>query len=192
MPIADKDVKWVTEPKMGLSEMLYLPAIFQGLTTTVRHMFSQKVTEQYPGGGAEPAAELSRRASAQPRRSRAASSASPATCARRPARPTASTSSPPRPRRMEGPREVSRDVRHRRAALHLLRHVRAGLPVRRDRADHAVRPDRPEPRGDDVRQGEAAQRVRPDGARRHRPDPHEIEQTRHRSGTGRDSRTVGT
>lgn len=48
MPIAVNDVKWVTEPKMGLSEMLYLPAIFQGLTTTVGHMFSKKVTEQYP------------------------------------------------------------------------------------------------------------------------------------------------
>jgi NADH-quinone oxidoreductase subunit I len=48
MPIAAKDVKWVQEPKMGLAEMLYLPAIFQGLTTTVGHMFSPKVTEQYP------------------------------------------------------------------------------------------------------------------------------------------------
>src|SRR5882672_458034 len=48
MPIAASDVKWVTEPKMGLAEMLYLPAIFQGLTTTVGHMFSKKVTEQYP------------------------------------------------------------------------------------------------------------------------------------------------
>src|SRR5882757_3443832 len=48
MPIADKDVRWVQEPKMGLGEMLYLPAIFHGLTTTVRHMFSPHVTEQYP------------------------------------------------------------------------------------------------------------------------------------------------
>ena len=48
MPIAEKDVRWVQEPKMGLGEMLYLPAIFQGLTTTVRHMFEPKVTEQYP------------------------------------------------------------------------------------------------------------------------------------------------
>jgi NADH-quinone oxidoreductase subunit I len=48
MPIAEKDIRWVTEPTMGLSEMLYLPAIFQGLTTTVRHMFSPHVTEQYP------------------------------------------------------------------------------------------------------------------------------------------------
>ena len=48
MPIAEKDVRWVAEPKMGLAEMLYIPAIFQGLTTTVGHMFSKKVTEQYP------------------------------------------------------------------------------------------------------------------------------------------------
>jgi NADH-quinone oxidoreductase subunit I len=48
MPIAEKDVRWVQEPKMGLGEMLYLPAIFQGLSTTVRHMFEAKVTEQYP------------------------------------------------------------------------------------------------------------------------------------------------
>jgi NADH-quinone oxidoreductase subunit I len=48
MPIAEQDVKWVEEPQMGLKEMLYLPAIFDGLTTTVRHMFSRKITEQYP------------------------------------------------------------------------------------------------------------------------------------------------
>jgi NADH-quinone oxidoreductase subunit I len=48
MPIAANDVKWVSEPRMGLRELLYLPAIFQGLTTTVGHMFSKKVTEQYP------------------------------------------------------------------------------------------------------------------------------------------------
>src|SRR5205809_8103060 len=48
MPIAANDVKWVTDPKMGLRELLYLPAIFQGLTTTVGHMFSKKVTQQYP------------------------------------------------------------------------------------------------------------------------------------------------
>src|SRR6516225_8273617 len=48
MPIAEKDVRLVREPKMGIGEMLYLPAVFQGLSTTVRHMFSPKVTEQYP------------------------------------------------------------------------------------------------------------------------------------------------
>ena len=48
MPIAPSDIKWVEEPQIGLAERLYLPAIFAGLGTTVRHMFSPKVTEQYP------------------------------------------------------------------------------------------------------------------------------------------------
>jgi NADH-quinone oxidoreductase subunit I len=48
MPIAAADVKWVEEPKMGLAELLYLPAVFQGLSTTVRHVFQKKVTQQYP------------------------------------------------------------------------------------------------------------------------------------------------
>ena len=31
MPIDAKDVKWIEEPKLGLLEMLYLPAIVEGL-----------------------------------------------------------------------------------------------------------------------------------------------------------------
>jgi NADH-quinone oxidoreductase subunit I len=42
------DVRWVEEPKLGLTERLYLPAIFSGLGTTVRHMFSPKITVQFP------------------------------------------------------------------------------------------------------------------------------------------------
>jgi NADH-quinone oxidoreductase subunit I len=48
MAIADKDVKWVSEPKIGLFERLYLPAIVQGLQTTVKHIFHKTITEQYP------------------------------------------------------------------------------------------------------------------------------------------------
>lgn len=48
MPIADKDVRWVEEPKMGLMEKMYIPAIMQGLQTTVKHIFSPKVTQQFP------------------------------------------------------------------------------------------------------------------------------------------------
>jgi NADH-quinone oxidoreductase subunit I len=48
MPIAPKDVKWVEEPKVGVLERLYLPAIFAGMQTTVRHMFTPKVTVQFP------------------------------------------------------------------------------------------------------------------------------------------------
>jgi NADH-quinone oxidoreductase subunit I len=48
MPIAEKDVKWVQEPKIGLLEKLYLPAIFAGLGTTVKHLFMRKITVQFP------------------------------------------------------------------------------------------------------------------------------------------------
>ncbi len=48
MPLAESDVRWVEEPKIGMLEQLYLPAVFDGLRTTVRHMFGPKVTMQYP------------------------------------------------------------------------------------------------------------------------------------------------
>ncbi len=44
-----KTVRWVEEPKMGLFERMYLPAIAQGIATTVRHILKPQVkTEQYP------------------------------------------------------------------------------------------------------------------------------------------------
>jgi NADH-quinone oxidoreductase subunit I len=53
VPVAENDVRWVTTPKIGLFEQLYVPAIFQGLQTTVRHatkaLFGTGViTQQYP------------------------------------------------------------------------------------------------------------------------------------------------
>jgi NADH-quinone oxidoreductase subunit I len=49
MPIAAADVKWVEEPKVGFVERLYLPAILDGLRTTVKHMlFERSVTVQFP------------------------------------------------------------------------------------------------------------------------------------------------
>jgi NADH-quinone oxidoreductase subunit I len=48
MPIAAADVKWVQEPRIGLLEQLYLPAIREGLETTIRHFFMPKVTVQFP------------------------------------------------------------------------------------------------------------------------------------------------
>ena len=48
MPIADSEVRWVKAPSMGILEKLYLPAIVQGLQTTLKHMFSAKVTQQFP------------------------------------------------------------------------------------------------------------------------------------------------
>ena len=48
MAVASDEVKWVAEPKLGLFEQLYLPIVFDGLKTTVTHLFTKKVTEQYP------------------------------------------------------------------------------------------------------------------------------------------------
>ena len=42
MPIAETDVRWVEEPKIGLLEQLYLPAIVAGLATTVKHMSARR------------------------------------------------------------------------------------------------------------------------------------------------------
>ena len=48
MPIAESEVSWVEEAQLGLWERLYLPAVVQGLKTTLGHMVSRKITEQYP------------------------------------------------------------------------------------------------------------------------------------------------
>lgn len=48
MPIDPKDVDWVEAPRLGLLESMYLPAIMDGLRTTVSHFFQPKVTQQYP------------------------------------------------------------------------------------------------------------------------------------------------
>jgi NADH-quinone oxidoreductase subunit I len=53
MPIAAADVKWVREPKLGLFEQLYVPAIVQGLVTTMRHAFTTLIgtsckVQEYP------------------------------------------------------------------------------------------------------------------------------------------------
>ena len=44
----DPDINWVKEPELGLSGRLYLPAILDGLKTTIGHLFGKKVTVQYP------------------------------------------------------------------------------------------------------------------------------------------------
>jgi NADH-quinone oxidoreductase subunit I len=53
MPINEKDVTWVKPPTIGLLEQLYIPAIVEGLATTVRHSVNAlfgtgKVTQQFP------------------------------------------------------------------------------------------------------------------------------------------------
>ena len=94
--------------------------------------------------------------------SRAASSASPATCARRRARPTASTSSPPR-----RPGPTARNIPEM-FVIDELRCIYCGMceqacPCDAIELTSLFDLTGLEPRGDDVRQGEAAERVRPDG-----------------------------
>mgnify|MGYP000446678948 FL=1 len=48
MPIAKSEIRWVDEPPMRTWEAIYLPAILDGLRTTVRHMFAPKITLEFP------------------------------------------------------------------------------------------------------------------------------------------------
>ncbi|MCS7167830.1 MAG: NADH-quinone oxidoreductase subunit I [Gemmatales bacterium] len=48
MPIAPSEVKWIDERTLSPWDWLYLPALWEGLSTTVRHMFSKKVTIEFP------------------------------------------------------------------------------------------------------------------------------------------------
>ena len=34
----DPNIKWIEEPKLGLSGRMYLPLFAQGLTTTFKHL----------------------------------------------------------------------------------------------------------------------------------------------------------
>ncbi|MDX1947391.1 MAG: NADH-quinone oxidoreductase subunit I [Pirellulaceae bacterium] len=48
----DSNIKWISEPKLGLAGMLYVPLVMQGLTTTFKHLSrslgGEVVTVSYP------------------------------------------------------------------------------------------------------------------------------------------------
>ena len=48
MPINDTDVTWMSPPTMTLADRLYLPAIAQGLGTTIKHIFKPAITQEFP------------------------------------------------------------------------------------------------------------------------------------------------
>lgn len=48
MAIESNDVRWVKSPRMNLWDRLYVPAVIQGLQTTVGHLMGPRVTQQYP------------------------------------------------------------------------------------------------------------------------------------------------
>ena len=44
----DPAIRWLEEPRIGILDNLYLPAIALGLAVTARHLVSKKITVQYP------------------------------------------------------------------------------------------------------------------------------------------------
>ncbi|MCD4726372.1 MAG: NADH-quinone oxidoreductase subunit I [Pirellulales bacterium] len=48
MKTDDRNINWVREPRLGLAGRSYLLLFVQGLTTTLRHLFSRKKTVQSP------------------------------------------------------------------------------------------------------------------------------------------------
>ena len=45
MAIAESEVRWVGAPKLGFWDQLYLPALVDGLKTTIGHIAAVTVTE---------------------------------------------------------------------------------------------------------------------------------------------------
>ena len=131
----DPNITWIEEPKLGLAGRMYLPLLSAGLTTTVKHLAQPEGHGQLSGGAAEDrqSADLSRRASAEqgrrrPREVRGLFSV-------RHGLPGALHRHCGRAQPLARSGEVSGELFDRRAALHLLRHVRGSLPGRCHRAD---------------------------------------------------------
>ncbi len=54
----DKRIRWIEPPELGLTGKTYLPLFLQGIVTTIRHMFSRKITVYSPEERHEPADPL--------------------------------------------------------------------------------------------------------------------------------------
>lgn len=48
MQATDPKVKWLDEPKLGITGKMYLPALVQGLAVTTKHLFGPKMTVSFP------------------------------------------------------------------------------------------------------------------------------------------------
>jgi len=44
----DKNIRWIEDPRLGLTGKTYLPLLVEGIATTVRHLLSPKMTVQSP------------------------------------------------------------------------------------------------------------------------------------------------
>ena len=170
----DSDIIVLQEPKLSLADQFYLPQVLIGLGTTMKHMLHVLAGKdrviQYPEETREdmPIEEggmhlrtyrgVHRLNKDEEGRVKCVACFMCSTAC-----PARAFTSKARESPWAGSREISRQVRHRRAPLHLLRHVRRSLPGRCDRADPHLRHRRPDPAGNDLRQREAAAGVRRDG-----------------------------
>jgi NADH-quinone oxidoreductase subunit I len=48
MKAEDPAIRWIEDPPLGLAGRMYLPLFAQGLTTTIKHLFGPKVTQNFP------------------------------------------------------------------------------------------------------------------------------------------------
>ena len=48
MKAEDPSILWIEDPPLGLAGRMYLPLFAQGLTTTIKHLFGPKVTQNFP------------------------------------------------------------------------------------------------------------------------------------------------
>ena len=165
-----------------------VPNTFKGFGVTLRQVFRSR--------------SRSSTRSSSGRSTRASAAATGCTCTRTgsrsasaarsappPARPTASASSPPRtpPSNRVSPGErYARIYEINMSPLHLLRLLRARLPVRRDHARQRLRDLRVQPRRPDLHQGHAARRRRSSGCR----SPTATSTTRRSRTTRRNSLTM--
>ena len=161
----DKNIRWVKEPELGMAGKSYLLLFVQGLATTLQHLVSRKKTVQSPEERHEIPDPIIYRGVHRLNRDEQGrvkcvacflcATACPAHCI------DIVAAESPWPDREKYPQSFTIDE----LRCIYLRDVRRGLPGRCHRTDEPLRPLRQEPRGDDLRQGKTAERLRPDERR---------------------------
>ena len=163
MKADDTRIRWVDPPKLGMLGKSYLMLFIKGLTTALRHLFfHKKITLQSPEQRHEIRDPVNYRGVHRLNKDEQGrvkcvacflcATACPAHCIDIVAEPS------PWPDREKYPKVFNIDE----LRCIYLRDVRAGLSRRGDRVDELLRPDGVEPRGNDLRQGKALERFRPD------------------------------
>ncbi len=128
----DPNIRWIEEPKLGLSGRMYLPLVVQGLTTTVKHLFSPKLTVNFPEERPKIGNPLIYRGVHRLNKDHEGRVKCVACFLMFHGLPGALHRYCGGPEPLARSGKISGKFRHRRAALHLLRHVRRGLPGRCD------------------------------------------------------------